>query len=89
MRRTRGKQESVVASEADHVPAQLADVFLGFLDVLADAGADFDHGLVHLGLDLLFHDPLALGDDLAVDVRTQVAAFGIDGLIFLFNTDGE
>ena len=83
------QQEPIVLRELDHVVPQLANVFLRFLDVLADAGTDLDDGLVHLRLDLLFENPLALGDDLAVNVRTQIASFWIDGLVFLFNTDSE
>ena len=68
---------------------QFADVRLGLLDVLADASADLDYGLMHLRLDALFHQALSLGDDLAVNVRAKVSRFGIDGLVFLFDSDGE
>ena len=89
MRSACGEQESIVFGELDHVVAQLANVLLGLLDVLANASSHFYDRLVHLRLDLLFHDSLALGDDLAVDVRTQISGLRIDCLIFLFNTDGE
>ena len=59
------------------------------LDVLANAGADLDHRLVHLGLYRLLQQRLALLDDLDVDVRAQIAGFRIDGLILFFDADGE
>src|SRR5437868_5238626 len=89
MRRTGGEHQTVVAGEPDHIVPQLAYILLRFFDVLADASPYLYNRLMHLRLDLLFHNSLTLGDDLAVDVRTQIAGFGIDRLIFLFNTDGE
>ena len=44
---------------------------------------------MHLGLDALVELPLALGDDLGVDVRPQVEGRRIDGLVFLLDPDGE
>ena len=67
---------------ADH-----ADFVVGFLDVLADPGADLHHGLVHFGLDPLFQDHPALLHDLRVDVRTKIARDRIDGLVLLFDSD--
>src|SRR5262249_42961322 len=58
-------------------------------DVLADARADLDDRLVHLGLHLLLHPPLALMDELCLDVRAQIEGDGIDRLVFLFDADGE
>ena len=66
-----------------------ADLVSRLLNVLADAGADLDHRLVHLRLDALGQQRLALLHDLGVDVRAQVARLGIDGLVFLFDSDAE
>ena len=71
--------------EGDHVAAEVEEIFLGDLDVAADAGADLDDGLVHLGFDALFEAELALGEHLRRDVRAEVAGFGVDGLVFLFD----
>ena len=51
--------------------------------------ADFDDRLVHFRLDALVELALALGNDLGVDVRAQIEGDGIDGLVFLFDADGE
>ena len=44
---------------------------------------------MHLGLDALLQGELALFDDFGVDVRTQIAGFRVDGLVFLFNSERE
>src|SRR3954463_8005997 len=44
---------------------------------------------MHLRLDALFHPQLALGNDLGMDMRAQIARDGIDSLVFLFDPDGE
>ena len=59
------------------------------LNGVADAGADLDHRLVHLRLDALGENRLALLHDLGGDVRTQVPRLGIDGLVFLLDPDVE
>src|SRR5437764_15334951 len=89
MRRAGGEHQTVVTGEPDHIVPQLAYILLRFFDVLADASAYLYNRLVHLRLDLLFHNSLTLGDDLAVDVRSQIVGFGIDRLILYFNTIGE
>ena len=89
MGRGRSQPQAVLLGQRDHVAAQLLDFFLGVLDVAADRGSDLDHGLVHLRLDPLLQEQLALLDDLRVDVRAQIARDRIDGLIFLFDPDGE
>ena len=48
------KDEIVFFGEIDHGAPEIEEVLLRDLDVAADAGADFDDGLVHLGLDALF-----------------------------------
>ena len=62
---------------------------LASLMLLQTDGPDLDHRLVHLGLHPLLQEQLALFDDLRVDVRAQIARDRIDGLIFLFDPDGE
>ena len=63
------EDEAVFFGEGDHVAAEVEEVFLGVLDGLADAGADLDDGLMHLGLDALFEAELPLGQHLGRDVR--------------------
>ena len=75
--------------QLDHLAAELVDVFAGLVDVLADAGADLDDGGVHLGLDAFLQAQLADGEHLGFDVGAQVARDRIDGLVLLFNTQGE
>ena len=83
------EDEVVLFGEGDHVAAEVEEVFLGVLDVAADAGADLDDGLVHLGLDALFEAELALGEHLGRDVRAQIAGHRVDGLVFLFDAERE
>ena len=64
-------------------------VFLRLLDVPADARADFDDGLVHLGLDALFEPKLSLREHLGRDVRAEIAGLRIYGLVLLFDAQGE
>ena len=45
--------------------------------------------LMHLGLDALLEPPLAFGEHLCLDVRTQIARHRIDGLVLLFNAERE
>ena len=54
---------------------------------LADAGADLDDRLVHLGFYCFFQQHLAFGDDFGVDVRAQIPGFRIDGLVLFFDAD--
>ena len=79
------EDEVVLFGEGDHVAAEVEEVLLGDLDVAADAGADLDDGLVHLGLDPLFEAEFTLSQHLGRDVRTEVACLGVDGLVFLFD----
>ncbi len=55
---------------------------------LADAGADLDHGLVQLRLDLLAEDDLPSFEDLR-DVGAQLAGRGIDDLVFFFDAERQ
>src|SRR5262249_5234508 len=84
-----GEPQTVFASEADHLAADGHDLFARFLDIGANAGADFDHRLVHLGLHALGENGSALLEDFRVDVRAEVAGFGVDGLILFFDSDVE
>jgi hypothetical protein len=85
MRCAGDQDEAVLLGEGDHVAAQVEEVFLGILDVAADARADLDDGLVHFGFDALFEAELSLGEHLGRDVRAEIAGLGVDGLVFLFN----
>jgi hypothetical protein len=79
----------VLARQADHLPAQIEEIFASLLDRPANHGADFDYGLMHLGFDTLSKTPLPFGQHLCRDMRAQVARNRIDGLILLFNSDSE
>ena len=89
MRGAGRQQQAVLAREPNHLAPQIDDVLARFLDVAADAGADLDHRLVHLGLDLLVQQPLAVRDQLGADVRAQIECRGIDRLVFLFDAERE
>jgi hypothetical protein len=79
------EDESVFFGEGDHVAAEIEEIFLSDLDVAADAGADFDDRLMHLGFDALFEAELSLGEHLGLDMRAEIAGFRVDGLILLFD----
>ena len=88
MRRSSDDHKSVLLRQAGDDAAQTRDVSARFLDVAANAGADFHHRLDHLGLDLLAEQHLAFFEDLG-DVRTQLACLWIDDLKLLFDTQCE
>src|ERR1700677_1025103 len=77
------------AGQGDHLPAQIENVFAGFLNVPADFGADFDHRLVKLRLGAIHGGQLGPGKNFRLDVGTQVTRFRVDGLVFLFDSDAE
>ena len=62
----------------------MRDVGARFLNVMADAGADFNHRLNHLRLDLLAEKHLAFVQNLS-HVGPQFARNRIDDLKFFFN----
>ena len=80
---------SLSLGQADDLLPDVADFILRFLDILADAGADFDHRLVHFRLDAFGEQQLALLHDLGMNVRAEVARHGIDGLVFLLDSDTQ
>src|SRR2546421_377860 len=82
-------KEEVKKLRRDHVATQLLDFFFRIFDVVANCGTDLDHGGVHLRLNFLLKDQLALLNNLSVDMRAQIECDGIDCLIFLFNSDSE
>src|SRR5438874_12592726 len=55
---------------------------------LANFGAELNHRLVHLRLDLLFKDNFPMLEDL-LDVRPQLARFRIDNGELLFNPESK
>ena len=75
--------------ESYHVAPQPDQLVSRLFDVVTDARAHLDHRLVHFGLNGFLQDRLALGDDLHVDMRPQIAGFRIYGLVFFFDTDCE
>jgi hypothetical protein len=89
MRGAGAEQQAVLLGQLHHRAAQIQDVGARLFHVAAHAGADLDDRLVHLRLDALVELPLALLDDLGVDVRSEVVRDRVDGLVFLFDPDGE
>ena len=89
MGRRRRQPQAILLGQGNHVAAKLLDLFLGVFNIAADRSPDLDHRLVHLGLDPLLQQQFALLDNLGVDVRAQIARDRINGLVFLFNPDGE
>ena len=89
MRGGGGDAQAVLAGEADNGAAQFRDVAAGFLHVFADAGADFDDGLVHFRFDVFLEEGAAFLDDFELDVGAEIQGFGIDGLVFLFDAERE
>ena len=75
------------ASVGDGAP-ELDDVGARLLNIRADAGADFDHRLMHLRLDLLAEDHPPLVDHLG-DVRAQLARLRVDDLKLFFDSERE
>src|SRR4030095_2432678 len=66
----------------------LDHVDTGIDNRLANFGAELDHRLVHLRLDLLFKDNLPILEDL-LDVRPQLARLRIDNREFLFHAESK
>src|SRR4030095_6977775 len=66
----------------------LDHVDTGIDNRLANFGAELDHILVHLRLDLLFKDNLPILEDL-LDVRPQLTRLRIDNREFLFNAESK
>ena len=89
MRRAGRQQQPMLARQANRSSPQVGDIFPGLADRPAHAGPDLDDRLMHLGFDLLLEQHLALGDELGVDVRAEVERLGVDGLVFLFDAEGE
>lgn len=72
-----------------HVATKVIEILRCLLNVVTDACADLDHGLVHPGLNAFLKPQLSLCEHLRLDVRAQVAGLGIDRLVFLFNSKRE
>src|SRR6516162_6307671 len=88
MRADRGYLEPCPAGELGQFAAKIKDVCARVLDRIANLSAELDHGLVHLGFDLLFEHDLAALENL-LNVRTQLARLRIDNREFLFDAEGE
>ncbi len=89
MRAARRETQPVLPRQRDDLLPDTADFVTRFLNVPADAGADFDHRLVHFRLDALGEQQLALLHDFGVYVRAQVPRDGIHGLIFFFDSNTQ
>ncbi len=89
MRCAGDEHQAMFVGEANHLAAEVEEIFAGLFDGGADIGADLDDRLVHFRLDLLMQQELAVGEHLGADVRAQIAGDGVDGLVFLFNADVE
>src|SRR5439155_17181785 len=88
MRADRGDLEPCLAGELGEFAAKIKDVCARVLDRIANLSAELDHGLVHLGFDLLFeHDLAALENFL--NVRTQLARVRINNREFLLNPESK
>src|ERR1035437_1855614 len=89
MRVSSGEAQTVFARQSDDGAAKLTNFFARLLNVVANARADLDHALMHLGLYRFLELDLALSNDLGINVRAQIARHRIDGLILFLDTDGE
>ena len=88
VRAGRGDAQAVLAGQVADDLAELRDFLAGLGDVLADAGADFDHRLVHFGFDPLAEDYLALVEH-DRDVAAEFPGYGVDDLVLFLDPDGE
>src|SRR2546425_164749 len=88
MRRGGDNHQISFCRQARDDAAQAGNIRARFLNVLADAGADLNHRLDHLRLDLLAEDHLAFFQEFR-DVRTQLARFRINNLEFFFDSQRE
>src|SRR4030095_138010 len=68
--------------------AKVCDISAGFFDVFADSGADLDHRLDHLRLDLFAQKHLAVFENFR-HMRSQLAGLRIDKLEFFLDTKGK
>jgi hypothetical protein len=89
MRGAGNEDKLVIAGQLDHLAAQFVDVLAGLVNVFAHARAHFNDRGVHLRLDALLEAHLAGGQHLGFDVGAQVARDRIDGLVLLFDAQGE
>ncbi len=88
VRAGRSHAHPVLPRQPDDLGPHLADVLPHLRDVLADAGADLDDRLVHLGLDPLLQDEPALLQNL-LDVGAQLPRLRIDDLELLLDAERE
>src|SRR6266550_346277 len=88
MCRSSNNHQARLGRQTGNNAAQACNIRSGFLNVLTDTCADLDHGLDHLGLDLLAENHLALFQELG-DVRPQFASLRINYLKLLFNSQCE
>src|SRR6185436_11550094 len=79
---------SPALSETGDRAPELDEIGARFLNIRADAGADFDHRLMHLRLYLLAENHPALVHHLG-DVRAQFPRLGVDDLKLFFDSKSE
>ena len=89
MRRRRRQPQPILFGQPHHVAPQLLNFGLRFFDIGADRRPHLHHRLVHLRLHPLLKNHLPLLQDFGMNVRPQIPCLRIDGLILLFNSDGE
>src|SRR5437773_2687456 len=82
-----GDPQSLRLEELGQGVSHLAELVARLVDVLADGGADLDHGLHHLPLDLVAQLRCSRRQQ-GVDMRVELAR-GVDDLVFLFDTDRQ
>src|ERR1700739_2590297 len=83
-----GDAQTALAHEIDDLAPKPGHLAARFLHIAANRRADFDDGLVHLALDLVFEALLPFREHLG-DVRAQLARFGVDDLKLLLDAEGE
>ena len=88
MRRSGCNPKSVLLGQRGNDTPQVRYISPRLLDVFADAGADLDHRLDHLGLDLFAENHLPFVEKLR-NVRTQLARLRIDDLKLFFYAECE
>src|SRR5262249_45009884 len=88
MRSRRGDAHSLPVRQTHDLGPHFPDVAAHVADVLADAGADLDDRLVHLGLDPLFERELPLSEQL-LEVRAKLPCLRIDDLELFPDAESE
>src|SRR5438477_3351421 len=83
-----GNLQSVLRCKRCQLASKIDDLLSRASRVAADLGAELDHRLMHLRLNVLFQNHFAAGENL-LNVRTQLARFRIDDLEFFLDSESE